>query len=172
MESQTQPIDHVFFVVHGTYKLLNTGMGNQFEGMGKFEQNGITILSFETVSQLRQTCNQVINEEFDKKLNIEWIPIEWHSLLHQMKTVDERIKKITLPTCSILRNLQNDTLADVLYYFTSFHGQVIVDLVTKTMNEVVYFSVMIGIRKIHDQESIIHWKDCHFWAFFRSYHLL
>ncbi len=66
---------------------------------------------------------------------MEWVPIEWHSLLHQLESVDERIKKVTLPTCSVLRMINNDTLADVLYYFTSFHGQSIINIVTQSMNE-------------------------------------
>ena len=95
------------------------------EGLGKFKQN---------LSQLRTTCAEVINDDFSDLL-IHWEPIEWHSLLHQLESVDSRIKKITLPTCSVLRLVNNDFLADVLYYFTSYHGQSIIDIVTKSMNE-------------------------------------
>ncbi|EGF82464.1 hypothetical protein BATDEDRAFT_86649 [Batrachochytrium dendrobatidis JAM81] len=110
-------IDHVCFVVHG--------MGQQWEGTGRFVEN----------SSLRRTCEETALEEFiDKSLNVEWIGVEWHSVLHGLDTVDRRIKTITLPTCSILRQINNNILADVLYYFTSFHGQTLVDIVTKSLN--------------------------------------
>jgi hypothetical protein len=96
------------------------------EGLGKFKQN---------LAQLRNTSQEVIAEDFAELDDIQWEPIEWHSLLHQLESVDARIKKITLPTCSVLRMINNDFLADVLYYFTSFHGQKIVDMVAKSMND-------------------------------------
>lgn len=94
--------------------------------MGKFKQN---------LSQLRSTSQEVITEDFTELEAIQWEPIEWHSLLHQLESVDNRIKKITLPTCSVLRMINNDFLADVLYYFTSFHGQSIINIVANSMNE-------------------------------------
>ncbi|KAI9102050.1 hypothetical protein DFS34DRAFT_612627 [Phlyctochytrium arcticum] len=45
------------------------------------------------------------------------------------------MKTITLPTCSILRTINNDILADVLYYFSSFHGQTILKIVAARLND-------------------------------------
>jgi hypothetical protein len=87
------------------------------------------------LAQLRGTCNEILAKDFDPSLRVDWIPIEWHSLLHQMETVDESIKKITLPTCSVLRMVNNDVLSDVLYYFTTFHGQSIIDIVVSQLNQ-------------------------------------
>lgn len=87
------------------------------------------------MAQLRKTCKDVISEEYGSEVMVEWIPIEWHSLLHDLNSVDARMNKVNLPTCSILRMVNNDFLADVLYYFTSFHGQAIVDFVTEALNK-------------------------------------
>ena len=45
------------------------------------------------------------------------------------------MRTITLPTCSALRHISNNILADVLYYFTSFHGQTLVNIVTNALNK-------------------------------------
>jgi hypothetical protein len=63
------------------------------------------------------------------------IDVEWHSKLHQLETVGERIRATTLPTCSLLRYINNDILSDVLFYFTSFHGQQLINIVTQCLNE-------------------------------------
>ncbi|TPX60375.1 hypothetical protein PhCBS80983_g01796 [Powellomyces hirtus] len=42
---------------------------------------------------------------------------------------------ITLPTCAILRAINNDILADVLYYFSSYHGQQILNIVAEQLNK-------------------------------------
>ena len=128
--------NHMIFVVHG--------MGNQFEGLGKFHQN---------LNQLRQACKEVISEEFNTDINVEWIPIEWHSLLHQLESADERIRKVTLPTISLFRNISNDVLADVMYYFTTFHGQEIINIVTKSMND-AYKSFMTKYPDFKGKVSI------------------
>lgn len=66
-------VSHVVFVVHG--------IGQQVEGMGRFAEN---------ISTLRQTCKETLFEEFaGESANIKWIGIEWYSLLHKLKTVDE-----------------------------------------------------------------------------------
>jgi hypothetical protein len=109
------------WAINGKYLI-----SNYREGLGKFKQN---------LSQLRSTSQEVIAEDFAELDAIQWEPIEWHSLLHQLESVDARIKKITLPTCSVLRMVNNDFLADVLYYFTSYHGQQIIDIVANSMNE-------------------------------------
>ncbi|TPX58392.1 hypothetical protein SpCBS45565_g08004 [Spizellomyces sp. 'palustris'] len=108
-------VDHVCFVVHG--------MGRQ----RRYVQN---------LESLRRACKEVIKEEFPhRRTHIAWVPIEWHQELHQMDSVDRRMKTVTLPTCSILRTINNDILADVLYYFSSFHGQTILKIVAKRLNE-------------------------------------
>ncbi|KAI8906747.1 DDHD domain-containing protein, partial [Gorgonomyces haynaldii] len=45
------------------------------------------------------------------------------------------MKAITLPTCTLMRQTCNEILADVLFYFTSFHGQTLVNLITQEFNK-------------------------------------
>jgi hypothetical protein len=51
------------------------------------------------VKALRKTCRETLSEEFnDDSMKIKWIGIEWWNQLHEMDTVDERMKVATLPT--------------------------------------------------------------------------
>ncbi|KAJ3308951.1 hypothetical protein HDV04_000597 [Boothiomyces sp. JEL0838] len=69
----------------------------------------------DNLANLRKTCVDTAKEELDLDLNIEWIPIEWHSKLHELETVSSRIKTITLPTCSMIRHINNDILSVITY---------------------------------------------------------
>ncbi|KAH6568345.1 hypothetical protein BASA60_008648 [Batrachochytrium salamandrivorans] len=132
--------DHVCFVVHG--------MGQQSEGSGRFSEN---------LASLRRTCKETALEEFaDESLNVEWIGVEWYSMLHGLDTVDRRMKTITLPTCSILRQINNNILADVLFYFTSFHGQTLVNIVAQVLNE-AYTNFMIKYPGFNGKVALV----CH-----------
>ncbi|KAJ3012209.1 hypothetical protein HKX48_006398 [Thoreauomyces humboldtii] len=115
-EKTTGKVNHVCFVVHG--------MGRQ----RRYVQN---------MASLRRACAEVGKEEFSgqEDVRVEWIPIEWHEELHELHSVDRRMNSITLPTCSILRAINNDILADVLYYFSSFHGQTILNIIAQRLNK-------------------------------------
>lgn len=109
--------NHICFVVHGMGK----------PALDKFDDN---------VHMLDQTTKHVLAEEFPgKTAAVKWIPIKWYHLLHQLETVDERMNLITLPTCQMLRTVCNEILADVLYYFTSFHGQKVLKIVAQVIND-------------------------------------
>ncbi|KAJ3163180.1 hypothetical protein HDU86_002349 [Geranomyces michiganensis] len=113
--SSAKTADHVNFIVHG--------MGRQ----RRYKEN---------MESMRKTCKEVLRTEFAEQgdAKIEWIPISWHEALHDLSSVDARMNSITLPTCSILRAINNDVLADVLYYFSSFHGQTILNIVAQRLN--------------------------------------
>lgn len=65
-------------------------------------------------------------------MRIELIPIEWHRHIHEQ--VDPIINKITLKSIPTIRLIENDYLADVLFYFSKDRGQNIVDNVTNLFN--------------------------------------
>ena len=112
---------HLVFVIHGMGYAY--GMDSKDSTFAK------------NLQDLRQNSASTLFTEFnDEKTNLEWIPISWHQKLHSLKTV-ERIKSITLPTCSMMRNVANDILADVMYYFTAFHGQAILDICCEMLND-------------------------------------
>ncbi|KAI8816794.1 uncharacterized protein EV422DRAFT_571320 [Fimicolochytrium jonesii] len=113
--SETGKVSQVCFIVHG--------MGRQRRYV-------------ENMASLRKGCKEVLKEEFaDEDSRVAWIPIEWHQELHALDSVDRRMNSITLPTCSILRAINNDILADVLYYFSSYHGQTILDIIVRRLNQ-------------------------------------
>jgi DDHD domain len=112
---------HLVFVLHGIG--YNHGDDGKDSALAK------------NLKDLRQNCAESLKTEFsDVHTKLEWIPISWHKQLHSLSTV-ERIKSVTLPTCSLMRNVANDILSDVMYYFTAFHGQQILNVCCEMLNE-------------------------------------
>jgi len=89
------------------------------------------------VEQLASTYRAVMSEDFgdlDADDFVEWIPIEWYTGLHGLSTTIRRLGPCNLPTIPVLRRINNEMLSDVLYYFTAYHGQKIIDHVTLKFN--------------------------------------
>lgn len=88
---------------------------------------------FFLVENLQETTRQVLQAKVpDHNVRIELIPIEWHRHIHEQ--VDPIINKITLKSLPTIRLIENDYLADVLFYFSKDRGQNIVDNVTQLFN--------------------------------------
>jgi hypothetical protein len=82
---------------------------------------------------LQETTRQVLQAKVpDHNVRIELIPIEWHRHIHEQ--VDPIINKITLKSIPTIRLIENDYLADVLFYFSKDRGQNIVNNVTSLFN--------------------------------------
>lgn len=114
--SSDKPVDHVIFVIHG--------IGQQTEQYGHF---------YEHIENLQETTRQVLQAKVpDHNVRIELIPIEWHRHIHEQ--VDPIINKITLKSIPTIRLIENDYLADVLFYFSKDRGQNIIDNVTNLFN--------------------------------------
>ncbi|ORX90986.1 hypothetical protein K493DRAFT_409572 [Basidiobolus meristosporus CBS 931.73] len=120
MIAQVSPTNetHVMFVVHG--------IGPTYEGEHTFTEN---------VTGFRKAFRKVSKHERSlRDVNVELIPIEWHTSLH--KLVNNNMDNITPKYCPPnVKNLQHEYLADILYYFTQDRGQHIVDTVANSMNE-------------------------------------
>lgn len=85
------------------------------------------------MEELRETTRQVLQAKVpDHNVRIELIPIEWHKHLHDQ--TDPDINKITLKSIPTIRLIENDYLADILYYFSKERGQCITDNVSKLFN--------------------------------------
>lgn len=54
---------------------------------------------------------------------IEVLPVSWHIALHS-KEIDDKLKSISLPSIPRLRNFNNDTILDVLFYTSPTFCQV------------------------------------------------
>ncbi|GAN07840.1 hypothetical protein MAM1_0178c07344 [Mucor ambiguus] len=114
--SSDKPVDHLIFVIHG--------IGQQTEQYGHF---------YEHIENLQETTRQVLQAKVpDHNVRIELIPIEWHRHIHEQ--VDPIINKITLKSIPTIRLIENDYLADVLFYFSKDRGQKIIDNVTNLFN--------------------------------------
>lgn len=68
----------------------------------------------------------------DHAVRIELIPIEWHRHIHDQ--TDPIMSKITLKSIPTIRLIENEYLADVLFYFSKDRGQNITDNVTNLFN--------------------------------------
>eukprot|EP00961_Rhodomonas_salina_P020249 271818-Rhodomonas_salina.1 len=57
---------------------------------------------------------------------IELIPIEWHQAVHGIKSgVDPRLRRITLPTVPVMRDIANNIVADVIFYTSGYDCSVL-----------------------------------------------
>ncbi|KAI9262043.1 DDHD domain-containing protein [Sporodiniella umbellata] len=111
-----KPVDHVIFVIHG--------IGQQTEQYGQFYRH---------IENLQEVTRQVLQTKVpDHDVRIELIPIEWHKHIHEV--VDPTLKKITLKSIPTIRLIENEYLADVLFYFSKDRGQKIIDNVTHLFN--------------------------------------
>ncbi|ORY04716.1 hypothetical protein K493DRAFT_311253 [Basidiobolus meristosporus CBS 931.73] len=109
------PVRHVMFVVHG----IGPSIGN-----GGYFLNHL--------ENLKGSLAEVQNEKFEEYGAIEIFPIEWHNVLHEI--VDNDLNNVSLPTCQFMRSVNNNILADVLFYCSKPYGQVIVETVAHALN--------------------------------------
>ncbi|RUP42819.1 hypothetical protein BC936DRAFT_138040 [Jimgerdemannia flammicorona] len=85
------------------------------------------------LSTVRETTRAILQAKWpNKDIRIELIPIEWHKALHDQ--VDSSMNRITLKSIPTIRLIENEYLADVLYYFAKDRGQSIIDHITDLFN--------------------------------------
>ncbi|KAJ2524686.1 hypothetical protein GGI11_000639 [Coemansia sp. RSA 2049] len=80
---------------------------------------------------LRETCSR---EFADMHACVEMEPIEFHSDLHALDSAKGRMDAVTLPSIPWIRTLDNEILGDILYYFSSFHGHRLLEMVITKLN--------------------------------------
>ncbi|KAI9296808.1 DDHD-domain-containing protein, partial [Neoconidiobolus thromboides FSU 785] len=91
----------------------------------------------ENINTLSETAKTVLEQKYtDKEMKLFYAPIEWAEEFHALTTVDGRMNKITLPTVPAMRVITNDCLSDVLYYFTDYHRQHLLDIICMKMNRI------------------------------------
>lgn len=91
------------------------------------------VRTYVLVENLRETTRQVLQAKVpDHAVRIELIPIEWHRHIHEQ--TDPTMNKITLKSIPTIRLIENEYLADILYYFSKERGQSIIDNVTGLFN--------------------------------------
>ncbi|KAI8318594.1 hypothetical protein GQ54DRAFT_341781 [Martensiomyces pterosporus] len=82
-----------------------------------------------------QMCNEICKKEFaDTGANVELVPIEYHADIHSLESTNAQMDKVTLPSIPWIRTLDNDVIGDILYYFSTFHGQRMLKMVITKLN--------------------------------------
>ncbi|KAG1455331.1 hypothetical protein G6F46_008230 [Rhizopus delemar] len=104
-------VDHVVFVIH--------------VGIGQVRK---------IFQSLFDTTNEAVEINCPgTKVNIQYIPIEWHMHIHQ--ETDAVMNQITPRSIPALRLLNNDYLADAFFYLSNDRGQSIINHVTDEFNQ-------------------------------------
>ncbi|GAV03438.1 hypothetical protein RvY_13861 [Ramazzottius varieornatus] len=126
-EGEWEPVDHLVFVSHGigSYCDLRWRTLNQ------------------CVDAYRLMSRNLLREHFNfagkkgKTFRVEFIPINWHGILHSDNVeLENRIKRITLPSIPIVRYFANDYVLDILFYSSPMFCTVIANHVGTVMNRV------------------------------------
>lgn len=122
-------IDHLVFVVHGIGPVCDMAFRKLVDCVDDFRE----------VSQLmlhtHQFAGQMPLGGTDTGGRVEFLPVHWHDALHSDDNgVDCRLKLITLPSISRLRDFTNSTLLDILFYTSPVYCQTIVNEVIEEIN--------------------------------------
>ncbi|KAG8441170.1 hypothetical protein GDO86_006783 [Hymenochirus boettgeri] len=94
------------------------------------------------VSDFRSVSLNLLQAHFKKAADqdligrVEFLPVDWHSALHEATGVDDDIRRITLPSISRLRNFSNETVLDLFFYNSPTYCQTIVDTVCGEMDRI------------------------------------
>jgi len=183
-------IDHLVLIVHGIGEMLQSvdifglnipNLSSIIDCCGFLRKNH-TEVQRNRYSQMYQTAESTSTATTGR---VEYLPVEWHeafSILSQRRSPGvspvssegqlvraERkpsqvmMNDISLRTIPQLRGFANDTLMDVLYFMSSEHHDVIIDIVATEMNVVAQkFRALTGFTgKVsvigHSLGSIILW---------------
>nr|XP_027194034.1 SEC23-interacting protein-like [Dermatophagoides pteronyssinus] len=151
---QTQPerdesatsVTHLIFFVHG---------------IGEFCDLSFRPLK-DVVDDFRLITHELLLTHYGHEQGrVEVLPVTWHQALHT-KSLDERLREITLPSIQKLRSFTNDTILDALFYTSSVHSKLLLNYVCNELNRLFgiflqrnpYFGGRIGLAG-HSLGSLI-----------------
>ncbi|KAJ1823683.1 hypothetical protein LPJ60_001362 [Coemansia sp. RSA 2675] len=80
---------------------------------------------------LQNTCRR---EFSDSGACVDMVPIDYHADMHSLHTTNERMDRATLPSIPWIRTLDNEVIGDILYYFSTYHGNKMLSLVINKLN--------------------------------------
>ncbi|EGC34324.1 hypothetical protein DICPUDRAFT_153481 [Dictyostelium purpureum] len=112
--------DHLVFIIHG---IGNQGSENRVQTL---EQN---------VALLKKNCELFQKDSSNKKLNVEFQIIEWHSKLRNNDDLNNNLEKISPVGVKKIREFINETLLDVLLYMSPMYHQEILNEVSSQIND-------------------------------------
>ncbi|XP_055371459.1 uncharacterized protein LOC129605616 [Condylostylus longicornis] len=124
---ETDKVDHLLFMVHG----IGSSCDLKFRSVE------------EVVEEFRSIAYQLVQAHYKNSVDngdvgrIEVLPVSWHHELHSAESgIDEQLKAITLESIPKLRNFNNDTVVDALFYTSPIFCQYIINTVANCMNRV------------------------------------
>ncbi|KAI3649220.1 hypothetical protein MP228_007074 [Amoeboaphelidium protococcarum] len=119
--------DTIIYIIHG----MGQRQHKYFTNIGILKSNAneiLTAINYE--HKLDNACQDLL---IDNK--IHFVPIEWHQKMHDLDTVDKRMRLITLPTVPLMRIINNDYLGDIVYFTTKTHGKAIYEFCVEQINQ-------------------------------------
>nr|CCA20336.1 phospholipase putative [Albugo laibachii Nc14] len=122
-------INHLMFIIHGIGQHVDFQEGEFKSWNG---QSGLDGGSHTFRELFQATLDSTFREI---PLALEMQSIEWHEDLHGPTGVDNVFDLICPEGSSSIREFNKDTLMDVLYYLSPRYGQLIINSVTKQLNE-------------------------------------
>ncbi|KAJ2162795.1 hypothetical protein GGF46_000358 [Coemansia sp. RSA 552] len=81
---------------------------------------------------LRESCR---HEFAGSGANIEMETILFHSDLHTLESTKSRMDQVTLPSIPWIRTLDNEIIGDILYYYSAYHGNMILEMIINKLND-------------------------------------
>ncbi|KAJ2721607.1 hypothetical protein GGI07_003844 [Coemansia sp. Benny D115] len=86
-------------------------------------------------TKLHQTSEEIYQHHFsDTGAHIKMANIHYHADVQGWSTAKERMLKATLPSIPWIRSVYNDKIGDIFYYFSTYHGRKVLELVTTKLN--------------------------------------
>jgi len=123
-EGDTSDVDHVIFMVHGIGAFCDLRLRTVVPAVDEF----------------RAESNHLLHTHFSGAVadgvvgRVEYLPVAWHSLVHQRYGLDTRMELITLQSVPLFRSFANDAILDVLYYCSPVYKQAVVSWVGDELN--------------------------------------
>ncbi|KAJ1815517.1 hypothetical protein LPJ56_004542, partial [Coemansia sp. RSA 2599] len=85
--------------------------------------------------KMREVFQETCRREFSETgANVEMVPIDYHADMQALETTNQRMAKATLPSIPWIRTMDNEVIGDILYYFSTFHGRRMLEMVITKLN--------------------------------------
>lgn len=130
-QGEQSRVDHLVFLVHGMGAHADLSFRSLVDCVDDFRE----------VAQLMLRTHRFTGQAprgGDGGGRVEFLPIHWHAALQGENTgVDSRLKPITLPSTTRLRDFTNSNLLDIMFYSSPAHCQTIMNQVTSEMNRML-----------------------------------
>jgi hypothetical protein len=117
-----RPVKHLVLCIHG----IGEDLWSQREDW-KFP---------EAINRVRSRSLSMTADLFPESDRVEFLPILWHSVLHDTD-VKQQLLTTTLKNLDSMRKYANGVVMDVLFFVQPIFHQIIVDCVSKKMNDIV-----------------------------------